>query len=125
MSPEDEGKESKKPEEKSEEKPQLQNLEEKKAEGEIEKRKLDFLYDVQLNVNIELGRAELKVRDILSLQDGSIVELNRLAGDPVDILVNNRLIARGEVIVIDENFAIRVTDILSPTEIVSTVSSMY
>lgn len=96
--------------------PQFADL--KEVEMQVaEKKKIDFLYDIKLDVNIELGRAELKVKDILSLHAGSIVELNRLAGDPVEIVVNNKLIARGEVIVIDDNFAVRVTDIMDPAEI--------
>lgn len=104
------------------EKPQLETLKEE-AVPEGEKKKIDFLYDIELDVNIELGRADLRMRDILSLQPGSVVELNRLAGDPVDIIVNNRLVARGEVIVIDENFAVRVTDILNPAEITASLAS--
>lgn len=91
------------------------------ADMSTKKQNLEFLYDIKLNVDIELGRAEVKVKDILSLKPGSVVELNRLAGDPVEIIVNSRLIARGEVIVIDDNFAVRVTDILTPSEIVSTI----
>lgn len=83
-----------------------------------QEKKISFLYDVKLGVNVELGRASIKVKDILSLQPGSLVELNRLAGDPVEIIVNEKLIARGEVIVIDDNFAVRVTDILSQSDIV-------
>ena len=103
--------------------PQFENLrDEAEAKGADDRgRKIDFLYDVRLNVDVELGRAELKVKDILALRPGSVVELNRLAGDPVEVIVNGKLIARGEVIVIDENFAVRVTDILSPSEIVSSL----
>jgi flagellar motor switch protein FliN/FliY len=96
--------------------PQFADLKEVEMQSG-EQKKIDFLYDIKLDVNIELGRAELKVKDILSLQPGSIVELNRLAGDPVEIVVNNKTIARGEVIVIDDNFAVRVTDVLDPSEI--------
>jgi len=80
---------------------------------------INFLMDISLQLSIELGRAVMNVKDILSLQDGSVVELNKLAGDPVDIFVNNKLIARGEVVVIDDNFGVRVTDILSPTELLN------
>jgi len=75
---------------------------------------LDLLLDVTLRVSVELGRSELTLRDVLALGPGSIVELDRLAGESVDILVNNRLIARGEVVVVDENYGVRVTEILSP-----------
>lgn len=76
-------------------------------------RNLALLYDVPLNVTVELGRARRAIRDILDLAPGSILELDKLAGEPVDILVNNKRIATGEVVVIDENFGVRVTDIVS------------
>ncbi len=77
---------------------------------------LDLLLDIPLSVTVELGRTKRLIRDILNLAPGAILELDKLAGEPVDILVNNKLIARGEVVVIDENFGVRVTDILSPAE---------
>ncbi len=76
---------------------------------------LSLLYDVTLNVTVELGRTKRPIREILELAPGSIVELDKLAGEPVDILVNNKRIAVGEVVVIDENFGVRVTDILDPS----------
>jgi flagellar motor switch protein FliN/FliY len=75
---------------------------------------IDFLYDVNLQVAVELGRTDLTIREVLDLGLGSIVELNKLAGEPVDILINGRPIARGEVVVIDDMFGVRVIDILSP-----------
>lgn len=84
---------------------------------------INFLMDITLQLSIELGRAVLNVKDILSLRDGSVVELNKLAGDPVDIFVNNKLIARGEVVVIDDNFGVRVTDILSPSELLNNLKN--
>ncbi|MFC4404570.1 flagellar motor switch phosphatase FliY [Gracilibacillus xinjiangensis] len=78
-----------------------------------EKRNLDLLMDIPLQVTVELGRTKRTVKDILELSSGSIVELDKLAGEPVDILVNQKLIAKGEVVVIDENFGVRVTDIVS------------
>lgn len=77
------------------------------------KRNLDLLLDIPLNVTVELGRTNQKVADILDLAPGSIIELDKLAGEPVDVLVNQKLIAKGEVVVIDENFGVRVTDIIS------------
>jgi len=74
---------------------------------------LDLLMDVPLDITVELGRASRRVRDVLSLSPGSIVELSKLAGEPVDLLVNGRPIAKGEVVVIDENFAVRIVEILS------------
>jgi flagellar motor switch protein FliN/FliY len=74
---------------------------------------LDLLLDIPLRVTVELGRTSKMIKDILELSQGSIIELDKLAGEPVDILVNNKLIAKGEVVVIDENFGVRVTDIIS------------
>ena len=75
---------------------------------------LDMLHDVEMEVSAELGRTRMSVRELLSLIPGAIVELDRAAGSPADLLVNGRLIARGEVVVIDENFGIRITEIVSP-----------
>jgi len=74
---------------------------------------IDLLKDVELNVKIELGRAKMYVEDVLKLAEGSVVELDKLAGDPVDIFVNERLVARGEVLVLNENFCVRVNQIVS------------
>lgn len=81
-----------------------------------EQRNLDLLLDIPLKVTVELGRTSRPIKDILELSSGSIIELDKLAGEPVDILVNEKLIAKGEVVVIDENFGVRVTDILSKSE---------
>jgi len=78
---------------------------------------LGTLKDVELDLRIELGRAELLIEDVLKLREGSVVPLDKLAGDPVDILVNGRLIARGEVLVLNDNFCVRVAEILAPTMI--------
>jgi flagellar motor switch protein FliN/FliY len=75
---------------------------------------LDMLHDVEMEVSAELGRTRMSVRELLSLNPGAIVELDRAAGSPADLLVNGRLIARGEVVVVDENFGIRITEIVSP-----------
>lgn len=83
---------------------------------QAETKNLDMLLDIPLQVTVELGRTKRSVRDILELGSGSIIELDKLAGEPVDILVNNRLIAQGEVVVIDENFGVRVTDIISQSD---------
>lgn len=76
----------------------------------------DLLLDVQMVMTVELGRTRKYVKDILGLGEGSIIELDKLAGEPVDLLVNGKLIAKGEVVVIDENFGVRVTDIVGPSE---------
>lgn len=77
---------------------------------------IDLLNDVDLHVVIELGRTEMLVEDVLKLNTGSVVELDKLAGDPVDVYVNNRLIARGEVLVLNDNFCIRVSEIVDNLE---------
>lgn len=77
---------------------------------------LNLLMDVQMALTVELGRTKMYIKDILGLGEGSIIELDKLAGEPVDLLVNGKLIAKGEVVVIDENFGVRVTDIVSPTD---------
>ncbi|WP_018750924.1 flagellar motor switch phosphatase FliY [Paenibacillus sanguinis] len=81
--------------------------------GQVDENNLNLLMDIPLKVTVELGRTQRQIRDILELSQGSIIELDKLAGEPVDILVNNKLIAKGEVVVIDENFGVRVTDIVS------------
>lgn len=86
------------------------------AAAAISKATLELLYDVPLELTVELGSAKRKVSEVLELASGSILELDKLAGDPVDILVNGQLIARGEVVVVDEYFGVRVTDIVSRAE---------
>lgn len=78
-------------------------------------REIDLLADVNLNVTIELGRTRMLVEDVLRLGEGSVVELDKLAGDPVDVYVNGRHVARGEVLVVNDNFCVRVSEILSRT----------
>lgn len=75
---------------------------------------IELLLDVILKVNVELGRSTMAVRDILNLGPGSVVELDRMAGEPVDVSINGTLIARGEVVVVDEKFGVRVTEIVTP-----------
>ena len=77
---------------------------------------LDFILDIPLKLSVELGRTRLAIREILQLSQGSVVELSKFAGEPLEVLVNDRLIARGEVVVVNEKFGIRLTDIISPVE---------
>ncbi len=84
--------------------------------SQSEARNLNMLLDIPLQLSVELGRTKRSVKEILELSSGSIIELDKLAGEPVDILVNNRLIAKGEVVVIDENFGVRITDISSQAD---------
>jgi len=86
-----------------------------------EARGISLLGDVHLDVKIELGRADMYIDDVLKLGEGSVVELDKLAGDPVDVLVNDRLVARGEVLVLNDNFCVRISEILpGATEVVAT-----
>lgn len=80
------------------------------------KRELDFILDIPLDVSAELGRTRLLINELLQLGQGSVVELNKLAGEPLEIYVNGKLVARGEAVVINEKFGVRLTDIISPME---------
>lgn len=77
---------------------------------------LELLLDIPLEVSVELGRVRMVVKDVIELGSGSIVEIDKAAGEPVDVLVNGRLVARGEVVVIEDNFGVRITEILSPAD---------
>ncbi len=77
---------------------------------------LDFILDIPLTLSVELGRCRMLISELLQLGQGSIIELVKLAGEPMDVYVNQRLIARGEVVVVNEKFGIRLTDIVSPAE---------
>lgn len=77
---------------------------------------IEMLLDIPLEVSVELGRTKIAIRDMIQLGPGSIIELDKLIGEPVDLLVNDNLIAKGEVVVFDENFGIRITDIVTPAE---------
>ena len=86
------------------------------APVQVNEANIGLILDVPLQVTVELGRTKKSIKDILELSNGSIVELDKLAGEPVDIHVNGKLLAKGEVVVIDENFGVRITDIVSPEE---------
>ncbi len=77
---------------------------------------IELLHDVELHVTVELGRTQMLVEDVLRLSEGSVVELDKLAGDPVDVYVNGRLIARGEVLVLNDSFCIRISEIVADLE---------
>ena len=79
-------------------------------------RNLDLIMDIPLKVTVELGRAKMVVHDLLALGQGSVIELSKLAGEPMEVLVNDKLVARGEAVVVNEKFGVRLTDIISPTE---------
>ncbi len=86
------------------------------APVQVNDANIGLILDVPLQVTVELGRTRKTIKDILELTNGSIVELDKLAGEPVDIMVNGKFLAKGEVVVIDENFGVRITDIVSPAE---------
>jgi flagellar motor switch protein FliN len=79
-------------------------------------RNLDLILDIPLKVTVELGRTKMVVNELLNLGQGSVIELSKLAGEPLEVLVNNKLVARGEAVVVNEKFGIRLTDIISQTE---------
>jgi flagellar motor switch protein FliN len=79
-------------------------------------RDLEFILDIPLEVSVELGRTKMFINDLLQLGQGSVIELNKLAGEPLEILVNRKLVARGEVVVVNEKFGVRLTDVISPME---------
>lgn len=79
-------------------------------------RNLDLIMDIPLKVSVELGRTKMIVHDLLALGQGSVIELTKLAGEPMEVLVNDKLVARGEAVVVNEKFGVRLTDIISPTE---------
>lgn len=79
-------------------------------------KNLDFLLDIPLNVTVEVGRSKILIKDLLAMREGNVIELDKLAGEPLDLYVNGRLIARGEAVLINEKFGIRLTDVVSPAE---------
>lgn len=79
-------------------------------------RNIDFLLDIPVSVTVELGRTKLLLKDLIKLGEGAILELDKLEGEPVDILVNNKLIAKGEVVIINERFGVKIIDIISTQE---------
>ena len=85
-------------------------------ELELDKKNLDFILDIPLQVTVELGRTKLLVKDVLQLNQGAVIELSKLAGEPLDIFVNSKLVARGEAVVVNEKFGVRLVDIVSPNE---------
>jgi flagellar motor switch protein FliN len=80
------------------------------------KRDIEFLLDIPVEITVQLGRTRMLIKELLQLGQGSVIELEKLAGEPMEILANSRLIAKGEVVVVNEKFGVRLTDIISPTE---------
>ena len=95
---------------------QFQNL---KDDGTVDPegdKNMDMILDIPVNLSVEIGRAKISIRNLLKLNQGSVVELNRLAGEPMDIFVNGTLIAHGEVVVVNDKFGVRLTDVISAAE---------
>jgi len=86
------------------------------SSGPVKERGIDLLLDIPLQVSVEVGRSRILVRDLLQMQEGSLIELDKLAGEPLDLYVNSRLIARGEAVVVNDKFGLRLTDVVSPSE---------
>lgn len=91
-----------------------QNMEQ--ASSDRDSRSLEFLYDVPLQVSVEVGRSRILLRDLLKMGEGYVIELDKIAGDPLDLYVNSRLIARGEAVMVGEKFGIRLTDVVSTSD---------
>lgn len=91
------------------------------ALNKLKVQNLDFILDIPLKVSVELGRTKVVIKDLLQLGQGSVLELDKLAGEPLEVLVNGKLVARGEVVVVNEKFGIRLTDIISPLERIETL----
>ena len=85
-------------------------------------KNLDLILDIPLTVTVELGRSKMLINDLLQLGQGSVIELTKLAGEPLEVLVNQKLVARGEVVIVNEKFGVRLTDIVSPMERVQSLA---
>ena len=85
-------------------------------------KSLDLILDIPLTVSVELGRSKMLINDLLQLGQGSVIELTKLVGEPLEVLVNQKLVARGEVVVVNEKFGVRLTDIVSPMERVQSLA---
>ncbi len=88
----------------------------------VSTRNLEVLLDIPMEVSVQLGATQMQIRDLLQLGQGSVIELEKMAGEPLEVLVNQRLVARGEVVVVNEKFGIRLTDVVSPAERIQKLS---
>jgi flagellar motor switch protein FliN/FliY len=93
-----------------------------KAASSGETKSMDLILDIPLTVAVELGRSKMLINDLLQLGQGSVIELTKLVGEPLEVLVNQKLVARGEVVVVNEKFGVRLTDIVSPMERVQSMA---
>ncbi|MCL0042411.1 flagellar motor switch protein FliN [Thermodesulfovibrionales bacterium] len=94
----------------------MQEFESEAKSPQIVRREIDFILDVSLELTVVIGSVKMLVQELLQLSQGSVIALDKLAGEPMDVYVNDKLIGRGEVVVVNEKFGIRLTDIISPTE---------
>ncbi|HIN88596.1 MAG TPA: flagellar motor switch protein FliN [Nitrospinaceae bacterium] len=99
------------------------NREEGGKADEVKEANLDLILDIPLTVTVELGRSKMLINDLLQLGQGSVIELTKLVGDPLEVLVNDKLVARGEVVVVNEKFGVRLTDIVTPMERVKSLAT--
>lgn len=96
---------------------------EEAAAAEQGERELNFILDIPLELSVELGKTKMLVNDLLQLGQGSIIELNKLAGEPLEVYINRKLIARGEVVVVNEKFGVRLTDVITPIDRVKSLAA--
>ena len=94
----------------------MDNLHEDSASSGVDNDRLDVILDIPVSLSMEVGRTQIPIRNLLQLTQGSVVELDRLAGEPLDVMVNGTMIAHGEVVVVNEKYGIRLTDVMSPAE---------
>ncbi len=94
----------------------LDGIDEMSGGEKVDTKNLDLILDIPLTVAVELGRSKMLINDLLQLGQGSVIELTKLVGEPLEVLVNNKLVARGEVVVVNEKFGVRLTDIVTPME---------
>ena len=101
-----------------------EEIQEESGQGEEHSaRELDFILDIPLELSVELGKTKMLVNDLLQLAQGSIIELNKLAGEPLEVYINRKLIARGEVVVVNEKFGVRLTDVITPIDRVKSLTA--
>ena len=94
----------------------MDNLQEESSSSGVDNERLDVILDIPVSLSMEVGRTQIPIRNLLQLTQGSVVELDRLAGEPLDVMVNGTMIAHGEVVVVNEKYGIRLTDVMSPSE---------
>lgn len=86
------------------------------ASPQIDNRNIEFLLDIPLNVSVEVGRSKILIKDLMQMREGNVIELDKLAGEPLDLYINSRLIARGEAVLVNDKFGLRLIDVVSPAE---------